>query len=107
MARFMVIILAALLLPFANCPALDAQVGEPSDPSRQGSRVIAKSHSTRAKNRAMNQRAEFVPPKGKCFLIIGQDQNGIDGYPESIARPFAGVMTYTNSRDPGPMDEFK
>ena len=59
------------------------------------------------KNRAANARPKFVPPKGKCLLIIGQDQRGIDDYADTIARPFAGVMTYIASNDPGRLGEFR
>lgn len=38
--------------------------------------------------------SRFVPPKGKCLVMIGQDKPAIDEYIQEIGRIPAGVMTY-------------
>ena len=37
---------------------------------------------------------KFVPPKGKCLIIIGQDKPAVDAYERQVGLQPAGVMTY-------------
>jgi hypothetical protein len=75
-------------------PPRDAPVGAKAQEGRSSSRPLEKLPAGAVDSPAASKPAKFVPPKGRCLLIIGQDQKHIDDYADTIGRQFAGVMTY-------------
>jgi hypothetical protein len=72
-------------------------------------RPTAKGRATRNTNKRPVPRNvhRLVPPRGKCLVIIGQNEDGIDEYAREIGRDFAGVMTYISAREPERLGEFE
>ncbi len=48
----------------------------------------------------------FVPPHGKCLLLVGQDNKSIDDYVAATGSVPGGVMVYTGVHDFGNVGDF-
>jgi hypothetical protein len=51
-------------------------------------------------------RHAFVPPHGKCLLLVGQDNRSIDDYVAATGTVPGGVMVYTGVHDFGNVADF-
>ena len=51
-------------------------------------------------------RHAFVPPHGKCLLLVGQDNKSIDDYMAATGVVPGGVMVYTGVHDFGNVADF-
>jgi hypothetical protein len=51
-------------------------------------------------------RHAFVPPHGKCLLLVGQDNKSIDDYVAATGTVPGGVMVYTGVHDFGNVGDF-
>jgi hypothetical protein len=88
-------------------PPRNASVGAKAQEGRSSSSPLEKLPAGAVDSPAASKPAKFVPPKGRCLLIIGQDQKHIDDYADTIGRQFAGVMTYIAVREPMGLAEFE
>jgi hypothetical protein len=52
------------------------------------------------------ERHVFVPPHGKCLLLVGQDNKSIDDYVAATGTVPGGVMVYTGVQDFGNAADF-
>ena len=56
-------------------------------------------------SRSLDRHA-FVPPHGKCLLLVGQDNQSIDDYVAATGVVPGGVMVYTGVHDFGNVADF-
>ena len=56
-------------------------------------------------SRSLDRHA-FVPPHGKCLLLVGQDNKSIDDYVAATGSVPGGVMVYTGVHDFGNVGDF-